>query len=77
MFDLLGARDIGVELTENCAMMPAASVSGIYFSHPDARYFTVGRIDRDQVEDYARRKAMPSADVERWLSPNLAYDPDS
>ena len=57
-------------------MTPAASVSGFYFSHPEARYFTVGRLDRDQVIDYARRKGMPLADVERWLSPNLNYEPD-
>ena len=56
-------------------MTPAASVSGIYLHHPESRYFNVGRIGRDQVEDYARRKAMPVAEVERWLSPNLNYDP--
>ena len=56
-------------------MMPAACVSGLYFAHPEARYFAVGRIGRDQVEDYARRKGMPVAEVERWLAPNLAYDP--
>jgi len=57
-------------------MYPAAAVSGFYFSHPQARYFTVGRVDRDQVLDYARRKGLPLADVERWLSPNLNYEPD-
>jgi 5-methyltetrahydrofolate--homocysteine methyltransferase len=56
-------------------MHPAASVSGLYFAHPEAKYFTVGRIGRDQVEDYARRKGMEIADVERWLAANLAYDP--
>jgi 5-methyltetrahydrofolate--homocysteine methyltransferase len=55
-------------------MTPAASVSGLYFSHPAARYFSVGRIGRDQVEDYARRKGTSVADVERWLLPNLAYE---
>ena len=54
-----------------------ASVSGIYFAHPKARYFSVGRLDRDQVEDYAARKGMPLPEVERWLSPNLGYDPDA
>jgi 5-methyltetrahydrofolate--homocysteine methyltransferase len=58
-------------------MRPAASVSGWYLAHPDAHYFGLGRIGRDQVEDYARRRGMPVAEVERWLSPNLAYDPGS
>jgi 5-methyltetrahydrofolate--homocysteine methyltransferase len=56
-------------------MLPAASVSGLYFAHPDARYFTVGRVGRDQVGDYAARKRMPVAEVERWLAPNLGYEP--
>jgi 5-methyltetrahydrofolate--homocysteine methyltransferase len=56
-------------------MLPAAAVSGWYFAHPDARYFAVGKIGRDQVEDYARRKGMEQETVERWLSPNLNYDP--
>ena len=77
LFELLDAGAIGVDLTESCMMTPAASVSGLYFSHPDSRYFTVGRVDRDQVEDYASRKGIPMADVERWLGPNLAYDPGS
>jgi len=77
LFDLLQAeRRAGIRLTETFAMLPAASVSGFYFSHPEARYFTVGRLDRDQVLDYARRKGLPLADVERWLSPNLNYEPD-
>ena len=77
LFDLLQAeRRAGIRLTENFAMYPAAAVSGFYFSHPQARYFTVGRVDRDQVLDYARRKGLPLADVERWLSPNLNYEPD-
>jgi 5-methyltetrahydrofolate--homocysteine methyltransferase len=57
-------------------MTPAASVSGLYFGHPQARYFSVGRIGRDQVEDYARRKGESIGEAERWLRPNLAYDPD-
>jgi 5-methyltetrahydrofolate--homocysteine methyltransferase len=76
LFELLGAEQIGMALTESFAMTPAASVSGLYFAHPEARYFNVGRIGRDQVVDYARRKAMPSAEVQRWLAPNLAYDPE-
>ncbi len=64
----------GMTLTESCAMLPAASVSGLYFGHPDSRYFAVDRITRDQVEAYAARKGMPVAEVERWLSPNLGYD---
>ncbi len=55
--------------------MPAASVSGIYLAHPEARYFAVGRIGRDQVEDYASRKGIAIAEAERWLRPNLAYEP--
>jgi 5-methyltetrahydrofolate--homocysteine methyltransferase len=74
LFELLEAREIGMGLTESFAMTPAASVSGLYFAHPAARYFNLGRIGRDQVVDYARRKGMPSAEVERWLAPNLAYD---
>ncbi|MCL4792396.1 MAG: methionine synthase, partial [Gammaproteobacteria bacterium] len=68
-------KNIGVQLTESFVMLPAASVSGFYFAHPESRYFAVGRIDRDQVEDYARRKGMAVATVERWLSANLGYDP--
>jgi 5-methyltetrahydrofolate--homocysteine methyltransferase len=77
LFELLGAEDVGIHLTENFAMTPPASVSGIYLGHSDARYFTVGRIGRDQVEDYAKRKGMPVAEVEKWLGPNLGYEPDS
>jgi 5-methyltetrahydrofolate--homocysteine methyltransferase len=58
-------------------MVPTAAVSGFYFSHPDARYFSVGKIDRDQLESYARRKGMSVIDAERWLAPNLGYDPSS
>ncbi len=57
-------------------MHPAASVSGLYFSHPDSRYFAVDMITKDQVEDYAKRFNRPLADIERWLSPNLAYEPE-
>ena len=76
LFGLLDAtRNCGVRLTESFAMWPAAAVSGFYFSHPDSRYFAVGRITRDQVEDYARRKQMDVTLVERWLAPNLDYEP--
>jgi 5-methyltetrahydrofolate--homocysteine methyltransferase len=75
LFRLLDANAIGMSLTEHCAMLPPASVSGLYFAHPEARYFNVGRIARDQVEDYARRKGMTIEEVERWLGPNLGYDP--
>jgi 5-methyltetrahydrofolate--homocysteine methyltransferase len=77
LFDLLDAERAGIRLTESYAMSPAASVSGLYFSHPDARYFTVGPVARDQIEDYSRRKGMRVADVERWLTPNLSYEPVS
>ena len=76
LFELLDAPALGIELTESCAMLPAASVSGLYFAHPLTRYFTVGRVDRDQVEDYAARKGLPVEEVERWLAPNLGYDPE-
>ena len=75
LFDLLGAESVGLALTESFAMTPAASVSGVYFGHPDARYFSVGRIGRDQVEDYAVRRGVSVAEAERWLRPNLAYEP--
>ena len=75
LFDLLSAeKNAGMSLTENFAMLPAASVSGLYFGHPSARYFAVDRMTRDQVEAYAARKGMSVAEVERWLSPNLGYD---
>ena len=73
LFQLLDAPEIGIELTESCAMTPAASVSGLYFSHPDARYFTVGRLGRDQVEDYAKRMGHAVEEMERWLASNLGY----
>ena len=75
LFDLLGAREVGIELTETNAMLPAASVSGIYLAHPAARYFSLGRVAPDQVADYAGRKGASVAEVERWLGPNLAYEP--
>ncbi len=77
LFELLDAPSLGIDLTESFAMTPAASVSGLYFAHPDARYFTVGRVDHDQVQTYAVRKNMPLKEVERWLTPNLGYDPDA
>jgi 5-methyltetrahydrofolate--homocysteine methyltransferase len=75
LFELLDAGRLGMGLTESFAMTPAASVSGLLFAHPSSRYFTVGRIGRDQTEDYAARRGMDLAEVERWLRPNLAYDP--
>jgi 5-methyltetrahydrofolate--homocysteine methyltransferase len=75
LVDLLDASRIGVGLTESYAMTPPASVSGLLLAHPGARYFAVGRIGRDQVEDYAKRKGVPVAEAEYWLRPNLAYDP--
>jgi 5-methyltetrahydrofolate--homocysteine methyltransferase len=74
IWDLLEVEaNAGIELTESMAMWPGAAVSGLYFSHPRARYFNLGRIGRDQVEDYARRKGWTVAEAERWLSPNLGY----
>ncbi|ESQ17079.1 MAG TPA: methionine synthase [Chromatiaceae bacterium] len=65
---------VGIWLTESKAMVPTAAVSGLYFSHPDSRYFAVGKLNRDQIADYAQRKGMPIAEIERWLAPNLAYE---
>ena len=76
LFDMLGAGDFGMALTESFAMTPASSVSGLLFANPASRYFTVGRISRDQVADYARRRNMELQVAERWLRPNLAYDPE-
>jgi 5-methyltetrahydrofolate--homocysteine methyltransferase len=76
LFELLGTQEIGVSLTESFAMNPAAAVSGLIFAHPASRYFTVGRLAKDQIEDYAARRGMPVDEVERWLRPNLAYDID-
>jgi 5-methyltetrahydrofolate--homocysteine methyltransferase len=76
LFDLLDVeQETGVTLTESYAMLPAASVSGLYFSHPESRYFGVSKIERDQVQDYARRKGVSPEEVERWLAPVLGYDP--
>jgi 5-methyltetrahydrofolate--homocysteine methyltransferase len=76
LFELIDAQArAGIALTESYAMLPTAAVSGWYFSHPEARYLTVGRIGADQVEDYARRKGMTRAEAERWLAPNLGYTP--
>jgi 5-methyltetrahydrofolate--homocysteine methyltransferase len=76
LFALLGGEDaIGVKLTESFAMWPGASVCGLYFSHPESHYFGVGKIERDQVEDYARRKGQTFTEAERWLAPILNYDP--
>jgi 5-methyltetrahydrofolate--homocysteine methyltransferase len=76
LFDLLDAeKRTGIRLTESYAMYPAASVSGLYFAHPQSRYFSVDRITKDQVEDYAARKGMTLRETERWLSPNLGYEP--
>ena len=75
LFNLLDAENnTGIELTESFAMMPAASVSGLYFAHPESRDFSVDRITKDQVEDYAKRKGMKLAEAERWLAPNLGYE---
>jgi 5-methyltetrahydrofolate--homocysteine methyltransferase len=75
LFRLLDATAAtGIELTESLAMTPPSSVSGLYFAHPEAHYFGVGRIDRDQVADYARRKGMSVAEAERWLGPILNYE---
>jgi 5-methyltetrahydrofolate--homocysteine methyltransferase len=76
LFDLLDAETIGIGLTENYAMTPAASVSGLIFAHPSSRYFTVGRLGQDQVEDYAKRRGLDVGDVERALRPNLGYEID-
>ncbi len=75
LFRLLQAEEIGMELTESFAMTPASSVSGLYFAHPESKYFAVGRIGEDQVRDYAARKGMSLVEAERWLAPNLAYTP--
>ena len=77
LFDLLGARQVGLDLTESFAMTPAASVSGIYLAHPRSHYFSIGRIARDQVADYAQRGGGTVAEVERWLASSLSYDPDA
>jgi 5-methyltetrahydrofolate--homocysteine methyltransferase len=76
IFDLLSAEAAtGVVLTESHAMSPAASVSGLYFAHPDVKYFAVGLVGRDQVADYAKRLGSTQGEAERWLAPSLAYEP--
>ena len=75
LFSLLDVEDkIGIKLTESCAMYPAASVSGFYYAHPESKYFGIGAISKDQVEDYAERKGMNLEEAERWLAPSLNYD---
>jgi 5-methyltetrahydrofolate--homocysteine methyltransferase len=74
LFELLNAGEAGIELTSSYAMYPGAAVSGFYFSHPDSKYFGLGKIEKDQVEDYSRRKGMSVEEIERWLAPNLSYD---
>jgi len=77
LFRILEAtRNAGVELTEGFAMYPAAAVSGWYFSHPASQYFVTGRLSREQVADYAKRKGWELQEAERWLAPNLDYDPE-
>ena len=76
LFDLLHVeKTAGITLTESFAMLPAAAVSGFYFAHAEAKYFAVGKLGKDQIEDYARRKHLPLATIERWLAPNLNYEP--
>ena len=76
LFRLLNANEVtGVTLTESFAMLPAASVSGLYFNHPNARYFSLGKITHEQVADYAERKKMDRSEIERWLGPKLGYSP--
>ena len=78
IWDLLKVEaNTGITLTDSYAMYPAAAVCGLYFSHPDSRYFGLGKINRDQVSDYAQRKGMEVRQAERWLSPSLGYDPDT
>lgn len=74
LFDLLEADKVGIQLTESYAMFPGAAVSGFYFSHPDSKYFGLGKIEKDQVVEYAKRKNMSVEEVEKWLAPNLSYD---
>ncbi len=78
LWDLLDVEaNIALQLTDSYAMYPTAAVSGFYFAHPDARYFAVGKVDRDQVISYADRKGISVAEAQRWLAPNLGYDPDA
>ena len=69
-------KNAGISLAESCAMSPPSAVSGFYFSHPDSRYFGVAEIGRDQVSEYAERKSMTLEEAEKWLTPNLVYDPE-
>ena len=71
VFDLLEANEIGMQLTESMAMHPASSVSGFYFAHPDAKYFSVDKIDKDQLEDMASRRSISIKQLQKWLAPNL------
>jgi 5-methyltetrahydrofolate--homocysteine methyltransferase len=76
LFELLGVEAAtGIKLTESCAMYPASSVSGWYFNHPDSKYFGVGKVGKDQVTEYAKRKGFTLAETEKWLGPYLDYDP--
>jgi 5-methyltetrahydrofolate--homocysteine methyltransferase len=78
LWDLLDVeKKTGIEITESFAMYPTAAVSGWYFSHPNSRYFGLGKINKDQVENYSHRKGMDLKQAERWLSPNLGYDPEA
>ena len=78
LFELLQAeKNACISLTETFAMLPAASVSGFYFNHPEAQYFSVGKIGEDQVADYARRQSLRQAEIEKWLGPYLGYDPQA
>jgi 5-methyltetrahydrofolate--homocysteine methyltransferase len=74
LFELLDAEKVGIILTESYAMYPGAAVSGFYFAHPGSKYFGLGKIEKDQVEDYAKRKGMSVQEVEKWLAPNLSYN---
>jgi len=77
LFELLQAEaNVGLALTENFAMYPASAVCGTFLSHPDSQYFVVGRLSREQVGDYGRRKGLPLEQAERWLASNLDYDPE-
>ena len=76
VFSLLGVEKIGIGLTENCAITPAASVSGMYMAHPQSKYFSIGRVDREQIDDYAERKGISIKECEELLYSNLSYEPE-
>ena len=77
LFDLLNVEEkAGIKLTESCAMYPASAVSGFYFAHPESKYFGLGKIGKDQIVDYAKRKNASVIETERWLAPNLNYEID-